>query len=138
MGHNAISVMLRKLYFENSFLMLPSEYFMIFKPWQDIQTCRFTIKDKAITIEGKGENPASSSPLMFVAPDRNYEISAKFEIEDYATAPLLAYAGDNIEIDVNKRGNNVSPCLYGIFYEDINHAGDIGLYGELIKNRSFE
>lgn len=54
------------------------------------------------------------------------------------TAPLLAYAGDKIEIDVNKRGNNVSPCLYGIFYEDINHAGDGGLYGELIKNRSFE
>ncbi len=52
--------------------------------------------------------------------------------------PLLASAGDKIEIDVSKRGNAVSPCLYGIFYEDINHAGDGGLYAELIRNRSFE
>ena len=28
--------------------------------------------------------------------------------------------------------------LYGIFFEDINHAADGGLYGELIQNRSFE
>lgn len=52
--------------------------------------------------------------------------------------PLTASAGDTIRIDVNKKGHDVSPSLYGIFYEDINHAGDGGLYGELIKNRSFE
>lgn len=28
--------------------------------------------------------------------------------------------------------------LYGIFFEDINHAADGGLYAELIQNRSFE
>lgn len=28
--------------------------------------------------------------------------------------------------------------LYGIFYEDLNHAADGGLYGELVQNRSFE
>lgn len=28
--------------------------------------------------------------------------------------------------------------LYGIFYEDLNHAADGGLYAELIQNRSFE
>ena len=32
----------------------------------------------------------------------------------------------------------VSPLLYGIFYEDLNHAADGGLYAELIKDRSFE
>lgn len=32
----------------------------------------------------------------------------------------------------------VSPTLYGIFFEDINHAADGGLYAELIRNRSFE
>ena len=52
--------------------------------------------------------------------------------------PFMASAADTIRIDVNKKGNDVSPTLYGIFYEDINHAGDGGLYGELIKNRSFE
>ncbi len=29
-------------------------------------------------------------------------------------------------------------CLYGIFFEDINHAADGGLYPELVQNRSFE
>lgn len=28
--------------------------------------------------------------------------------------------------------------FYGIFFEDINHAADGGLYGELIRNRAFE
>lgn len=28
--------------------------------------------------------------------------------------------------------------FYGIFFEDINHAADGGLYGELVRNRAFE
>lgn len=43
-----------------------------------------------------------------------------------------------ISIDLNDKGPQVSPTLYGIFYEDINHAADGGLYAELIRNRSFE
>ena len=43
-----------------------------------------------------------------------------------------------INIDAQQRGPKVSPMLYGIFYEDINHAADGGLYAELIRNRSFE
>lgn len=43
-----------------------------------------------------------------------------------------------IDIDANKRGPMISPVHYGIFYEDINHAADGGLYAELIRNRSFE
>ncbi|RDW58507.1 hypothetical protein BP5796_12437 [Coleophoma crateriformis] len=35
-------------------------------------------------------------------------------------------------------GNTSSPILYGIFYEDIYHSGDGGLYGELIRNRAFQ
>jgi len=44
----------------------------------------------------------------------------------------------SISIDVSKSGNRVSPSLYGIFFEEINHSGDGGLYAELIRNRSFE
>ena len=39
-----------------------------------------------------------------------------------------------ISIDTAKKINSVSPLLYGIFFEDINYAGDGGLYGELIAN----
>ena len=41
-------------------------------------------------------------------------------------------------IHADKEGPRISPTLYGIFFEEINHAGDGGLYAELIRNRSFE
>ena len=28
--------------------------------------------------------------------------------------------------------------LYGLFFEDLNHAADGGLYAEMVQNRSFE
>jgi alpha-L-arabinofuranosidase len=44
----------------------------------------------------------------------------------------------HIEIDAAAQGTPISPILYGIFFEEINHAGDGGLYAELVRNRSFE
>ncbi|WP_421800561.1 alpha-L-arabinofuranosidase C-terminal domain-containing protein [Haliscomenobacter sp.] len=41
-------------------------------------------------------------------------------------------------IDANKPGAPIQPTMYGVFFEDINFGADGGLYGELIKNRSFE
>ena len=35
-------------------------------------------------------------------------------------------------------GYELSQDIYGIFFEDINHASDGGLYAELIQNRDFE
>jgi alpha-L-arabinofuranosidase len=43
-----------------------------------------------------------------------------------------------ISIQANKLGPEIPASMYGIFYEEINHAGDGGLYAELIQNRSFE
>ena len=43
-----------------------------------------------------------------------------------------------VDVDGARKGPRVSPMLYGIFYEDINHAADGGLYAELVRNRSFE
>lgn len=36
------------------------------------------------------------------------------------------------------RGPAIGPLHYGIFYEEINHAGDGGIYAELIRNGSME
>ncbi|MCD8312598.1 MAG: carbohydrate binding domain-containing protein [Bacteroidales bacterium] len=52
--------------------------------------------------------------------------------------PIMAGAQVKITIDPTPNGVNISPMLYGIFYEDINHAADGGIYAELIRNRSFE
>ncbi len=43
-----------------------------------------------------------------------------------------------MSIDFRERGVEISPTLYGLFFEEINFAGDGGLYAELIRNRSFE
>lgn len=51
---------------------------------------------------------------------------------------IAANAQVNISVDAANPGVKVSPNLYGIFFEDINHAADGGLYAELISNRSFE
>ena len=51
---------------------------------------------------------------------------------------LSANAQVTIDIDSKNVGEHVSKNLYGIFFEDINHAADGGLYAELIRNRSFE
>lgn len=41
-------------------------------------------------------------------------------------------------VDVSKSMAQISPTMYGIFFEDINFGADGGLYAELVKNRSFE
>ena len=55
---------------------------------------------------------------------------------------LTLYTGAQAQVNISVRDAEsnieVSPMLYGIFYEDINHAADGGLYAELIRNRSFE
>lgn len=43
-----------------------------------------------------------------------------------------------INIDAGTRGPEIGKYHYGIFFEEINHAGDGGLYAELLRNRSFE
>lgn len=43
-----------------------------------------------------------------------------------------------LTVDTANPGAQISPMLYGAFFEEINHAGDGGIYAELISNRSFE
>ncbi len=43
-----------------------------------------------------------------------------------------------IEVDTQNPGHQLSPTLWGIFFEDINCSVDGGLYAELVRNRSFE
>lgn len=42
------------------------------------------------------------------------------------------------EFSTAHRGPVIGPLHYGIFYEEINHAGDGGIYAELIRNGSME
>ncbi|KAL4859616.1 Alpha-L-arabinofuranosidase 1 [Chlorella vulgaris] len=50
-----------------------------------------------------------------------------------ADAPCNA----SVTVDLQKR-KAISPVLFGIFFEEIGHAGDGGLYAELVQDRSFD
>ena len=43
-----------------------------------------------------------------------------------------------LQVRTREKRFPVAPDLYGLFFEDISHAGDGGLYPEMLRNRSFE
>ncbi|QDU55511.1 alpha-L-arabinofuranosidase C-terminal domain-containing protein [Aeoliella mucimassa] len=43
-----------------------------------------------------------------------------------------------VHVHLDRPSVELSPVLYGLFFEDINYAADGGLYAELVQNRSFE
>nr|WP_129730324.1 alpha-L-arabinofuranosidase C-terminal domain-containing protein [Parabacteroides goldsteinii] len=45
---------------------------------------------------------------------------------------------DQIIVDVSQEGAEVPSSLYGVFFEEITHSGDGGLYAEMVLNRGFE
>lgn len=45
---------------------------------------------------------------------------------------------DVITIDLSQEEAEIPSSLYGIFFEEITHSGDGGLYAEMIRNRGFE
>ncbi len=56
-----------------------------------------------------------------------------------AARPRLgARSSGTIAVDAGKPGHAIPSNLYGIFFEEISHAGEGGLYAELIQNRGFE
>lgn len=55
------------------------------------------------------------------------------------TSTFGAFAQSHVlDVNTKKAGAVVQSTMYGLFFEDINYAADGGLYGELVKNRSFE
>ncbi|HEU4890445.1 MAG TPA: alpha-L-arabinofuranosidase C-terminal domain-containing protein [Vicinamibacterales bacterium] len=53
------------------------------------------------------------------------------------TATFPRAAAPAITIDASTPAGKVSPLLYGLMTEEINHSYDGGLYAELIRNRAF-
>ena len=55
-----------------------------------------------------------------------------------AQQPAAPQSAGTITVDAARPGHAIPLNLYGIFFEEISHAGDGGLYAELIQNRGFE
>jgi len=56
----------------------------------------------------------------------------------YKPMKEVADTGDIIVVTVRSKMTPISSTLYGAFFEEINFAGEGGLYAELIRNRDFE
>ena len=50
----------------------------------------------------------------------------------------VSHVSEEVVVNLRQKGTDISSSMYGVFFEEINHAGDGGLYAELVQNRSFE
>lgn len=53
-----------------------------------------------------------------------------------STRPAVMSA--KITVHLDQPAKPISPDLFGIFFEDLNHSAEGGLYAELVRNRSFD
>ena len=53
-------------------------------------------------------------------------------VADQTVKPLV------LEVRADQPGHPINKTQYGVFFEELNHAGEGGLYAELVNNRSFE
>jgi alpha-L-arabinofuranosidase len=54
-----------------------------------------------------------------------------------ASAFARGQSAATLTIRADQQGASVSSNLFGIFFEEINYAGDGGIYAEMVRNRSF-
>ena len=59
-----------------------------------------------------------------------FSVGIGFAVAEPADVELTVYTDESL--------HEISPVLYGLFFEDINFAADGGLYAEQVRNRSFE
>ena len=99
---------------------------------------------------------AEAVPMPMTLNIRNGELKLAFETEKFemmnikncmlsACAGMLGLAAGcvsepdgEIKVDFARKGADIPASMYGIFFEEINHSGDGGLYAELVQNRGFE
>ena len=67
----------------------------------------------------------------------SFAIAGNLVFAQTPNAPATASAVPVLQIDAGKVTGKVSPTLYGLMTEEINYSYEGGLYGELIRNRSF-
>jgi alpha-L-arabinofuranosidase len=85
----------------------------------------------ALLSRASGEYVTVKNNELFA--DASSVISAeKFVFEEYSVGQ------GQLIINADQPGIVMSENLYGVFFEDINHAADGGLYAEMVRNRSFE
>ena len=87
----------------------------------------------------KGEYSFDFTPRHgYVIPISERELNKLFEKYGKVDLPTNEIKTYTLNVDLNEKGVDINPDMYGVFYEDINYAADGGLYSEVVENRSFE
>ncbi len=80
-----------------------------------------------------------TSALLLLCPSRSPQEPPETASPPNSVAAYNAAEADYaLTADVDKEVHPISDLLFGAFFEDINFAGDGGLYAEMVSNRSFE
>ncbi len=68
----------------------------------------------------------------------NKRTTMTFAAAVFVAGAAFADGEARISLRPGERGPEVPKTLYGIFFEDINHSADGGIYPELVANRGFD
>jgi len=131
--------------------------FKDFDPWVKaggflkayIETVPVEVTDGTIkvTFTPKVENPQICAIEIIPQPGAGAESSAAAPAPaagtpsaatESAPAPAPPTGPTVLKLDAGRVTGKVSPMLYGLMTEEINFAYEGGIYGELIRNRSFK
>lgn len=74
---------------------------------------------------------------MLLNPSMTKLLSLLVFISIYLAVTGRSQSAANVSIQVNQPGAVVSSNLFGIFFEEINFAGEGGLYAEMVRDRTF-
>ena len=102
-----------------------------------VETVNVDVTDGKIRVAftPKVENPQINA--IEIIPQSGGETSS-LTPAPAAVAPSAPTGPTVLQIDAGKVTGKVSPMLYGLMTEEINFAYEGGIYGELIRNRSFK
>lgn len=81
--------------------------FRVGKEWRfyrEFSSDRYSVDANTITIQGKGDSPHNSSPLLFVGGCHAYELEVEIEFEGDATAGLVLWYNNKYMV-----GAGISP-----------------------------
>jgi alpha-L-arabinofuranosidase len=116
-----------------------------FKAYVETVPAEATDGQIKVTFTSKVENPQINA--IEIIPQSGGETSAVTPAPattapsapaETTPAPTAPTGPTVLQIDTGKVTGKVSPMLYGLMTEEINFAYEGGIYGELIRNRSFK
>lgn len=92
--------------------------------------------ESTVSVDGTVTRPATGRKSVILTATVYFK-GAETQRDIEVTVNGIDAYDYKLDITADK-GIDLNKGMYGIFYEDINGAGDGGLYAELIENQSFE